>query len=180
MKSQKSRYRKELVIVIVITSLFIAIFFSNYKDTNFMDAKFKDILTLFIAVYISYFLVQRNTGHRMALDKIDKMLYKIQAVINAKDFISIETDEIKQKNLIIHRTTANKINYLKKYMQSIKVEQELLNDVAVITSEFEKLRELYSEHLNNSYYLDTSYKEITNGICRIDDACDHIHLLLIN
>lgn len=158
---------KGLVIV-----LFLCIIFGIYNfctNPQFLTASLTSIVTIAIALIVSYFLVQRKTDDRRKREKIDRLLYKIQDTILDKDFLEINTTD-----LITHRSVANKIEYLED-----NVTGDIKKKISRIKELFEEYREFYSNHYTDKEYMEKSLKELTNYVARIDDLCDEVHLMLL-
>ena len=135
-----------------------------------MEANFTTLVSIVIAVLISYFFVQHRTDERRKQEKIDKLLYKIQDTILDEKFLTI-----KDEDLIIQRSIVNKIGYIKENIKNDKIKE----DIDRIEDLFSQYREFYGNHYSDSEYMKKSNKELQNYISRIDDTCDHLHMKLL-
>ncbi|RHU86929.1 hypothetical protein DXC27_09620 [Ruminococcus sp. OM08-7] len=145
----------------------------NYQNNEaFFEASFTSLATISVAVFVSFFLVQLKTDKRRQNEKIDKLIYKIQGYLMEESFLL--GGEYARKNLILHRSIANKIGYLK--MQ--KVDKEIVEKLNKIESNFKKIRTVYGENYVNQDKLQENYVKLQNYIMLIDDLCDKIHILL--
>lgn len=149
----------------------VALGIYNWRtNVNFFTAPLTTIVSIVVAVVISYFFVQRKTDDRRKREKVDKLLYKIQEMILDEKFI-----EVKEQDLIIQRSIANKITYLKNNVidKNIKTQVERIEEI------FGEYREFYSNHYKDVTYMEKSKKELANYVTRIDDVCDEIHMKLM-
>lgn len=144
------------------------------NNQKFFEASFTTIVSIVIAVVVSYCFVQRKNDERRKKEKLDKLVYKIQSMILDDEIASVDSEEIIRKNFIRHRSLGNKIQYLKDYKtESIEEYVEKLED------NFKQFREFYSDHHKEKEYMINSVKEIANFKARIDDTCDKIHMILM-
>ena len=160
-----------ILFIIVISGL---VYYNIKNNTEFFETSFSTVMSMVIAVVVSYYFVQKKTDNRRKKEKVDKLLYKIQEVIIDENFLSVENEEIIRKNLILHRSIANKLKYV-----NDNIDDSFNEDMKKISETFEKLREFYGDHFNDSDYIKKSVKEITNFKSIIDDNCDNIHMKLI-
>lgn len=165
--------------VIITISLVVCIgglgIYNVINNKLFLKVSASSLLTMFIAVIVSFWLVQLKNDKRKLNDKIDKLVYKIQDIISSSDFTSCETADICRKNLILHRSVANKIEYLKSVCEK---DDNIKSSILEIENEFRALREFYSDHYMDEEYMRKSQKEFQNYITKIDDEADKIHVKL--
>lgn len=160
-----------LVVFIVIVGVYNSI---NNKD--FFETSVAPLLTALIAVLFSYMFVQRKNDRIRKNEKIDKLLYRIQEIIADNDFISSDNDIISRKNLLQHRSIANKISYIE---EAGKGNKKIEVDIQKLKEEFERFREFYGNHYTDTQYIRKSYNELRNYIIKMDDISDKIHISLL-
>lgn len=142
----------------------------NYKNNaDFLKAPLSTIISILIAVVVSYLFVQKKTDDRRKREKIDKLLYKIQDLISASDFI-----DVKEGDLIVHRSIANKIEFLEN-----NTEDNLKEEVKKLKETFVLYRDFYGNHYADADYMSKSKIELMNYIKLIDDTCDKMHMKLL-
>lgn len=164
---------KFLIIIVVGLSIGGIALYNAFVNPKFWEIQIGQVLTLYVAIVVSYALVQwRNTDSHKN-EKIDDLVYKIQVMISDENLMKADSDSSQQLNLMIHRSIAKKIQYVKD--SNVK---EIEQEVSEIESNFTILRELYSNHMKDQEYLDKSTYEINNRIKLIDDSCDSIHMKL--
>lgn len=161
------------VLLLLIVGLCI---YNLVNNPNFLDTSFTALITIAIALIFSYWFTQIKNDKRKRNEKIDTLLYKIQEIVRNLDFISADTDEVCRKNLISHRSIANKIKYIKIACEDDKNIQE---KVSQLEDEFKRFREFYGNHYAQKDYMKDSIKDLLNYITIIDDKADEIHIMLL-
>lgn len=160
----------EKIFLVFFVCICIGLGIHNFNtNSEFLKTPLSTIVTILIAVIVSYFLVQKKTDDRRKNEKIDKLLYKIQDIILEEDFLVAE-----KGSLIKQRSIVNKIQYLQE-----NIDNKFENDVCRIREQFDILREFYSEHYQDEEYMKKSQNELMNYIRLVDDACDKIHMKLL-
>lgn len=159
---------------IVIGGLFIISciglgLYNLFENPDFFITPLSTIVSICIAVVVSYFFVQKKTDDRRKKEKIDKLVYKIQEMILKENFIKSD-----DQNLIIQRSVANKIAYLETY-----VDKELKEEIDKVKNKFEEFREFYCDHYKDAEYMKKSRKQLLSYVSLIDDFCDSIHMKLL-
>ena len=162
-------------IIFVISIVAIGIY-NIFTNSEFWETSITALLTALVAVMFSYLFVQSKNDRVRRNEKIDKLLYKIQDIITEDEFISVDNEEIVRKNLIKHRSVANKILYLEKMSNC---DSEIKTNVKELENEFRIFREFYGDHYSDKDYMHKSYKQIYNFIIKIDDLADKIHIQLL-
>jgi len=160
--------------VLFLIGVFILGYY-NFKDNaDFFKAPFTTLVTITSAVVVSYWLTQSRNDRRAKNQKIDELLYKIQEYISQEDFVK-SGQTISTKNLLLHRSIANKINYL----QTLDLDGDIKKELAIIDKNFLDFRTLYGNHYTDPEQMQVYYNAFKHHIAKIDDACDKIHVYLI-
>lgn len=162
--------KKSFILVILFWLGCLALgIYNGIKNPDFLVTPLSTIISIGVAVVVSYFFVQRKTDDRRKKEKIDKLLYKVQEIILNDNFI-----EVRDENLIIQRSVINKILYLED-----GVDNDIKGDISRIREKFEEFREFYGNHYKDIAYMNKSKKELLNYVRLIDDFCDKIHMKLL-
>lgn len=161
------KYVKIFLGILFSIGLFIFGFYNMCHNNKFWETNFTTLVSIAIAVLISYFFVQHRTDERRKQEKIDKLLYKIQGTILDENFLII-----KEEDLIIQRSIVNKIGYIKENVKN----KNNKKDVERIEELFSQYRDFYGNHYLDVEYMKKSNKELQNYISRIDDICDALHM----
>ena len=91
-------------VVIIITLLFI-----NFSSTTFWNASFTEIITIGMAVFISFYLTEKLNDKRRRNDCIEHIILELEQMMNEEYIFSID----KKKSFMYQRSCANRIKYLK-------------------------------------------------------------------
>lgn len=162
-----------IVVILVFTSLF---FYNLINNDTFFSAPFTSLMTVGVALFVSYGLVQSRNNRRKKSDKLSNLLYKIQGIIRQEEFVESQSERIQRRNLIMQRSVGNKIEYLKKGCEK---DTSLKKLVEQMEEEFLRFREFYGEHYKDQDYMRKSEKELMNFIVKMDDIADKIHIELL-
>lgn len=156
-----------IVILFSILCLIFGIYnFSHNKD--FLKAPLTTIITILVAVIVSFYLVQRKTDSRRKSEKIDKLLYKVQEMINDPVLITFSPN-----TLLLHRSVINTIKLIE-----TNIAPEFKQDIANIKEKFEYIRNVYGNHYTDEDFMQKSYVDLINYVYLIDDICNKIHMEL--
>lgn len=137
-------------------------------NKDFFKTPLTTLVSVLVAIILSYYLTQRKVDDRRRKEKIDQLLYKIQGIVLEDNFIIVQDTD-----LILHRSVANKIQYLEK-----NIPNEIRDDVNRLANIFKDYRYFYGEHYKDDDYMKKSKKDLLNYITKIDDICDSIHMKL--
>ena len=150
------------------------------KNCNFFDASLSTIVSIMIAVIVSFYLVQKKNDLIREKEKIDGLVYKIQEIIMDNSFGSVEDEDIIRKNLIMQRSVANKFEYLSVKFKRLndKINTETKESLKNAADKYNEFKEFYGNHYTDKEYIKKSFTEITNYKTLIDDFCDKIHIQL--
>ena len=78
---KNSRVSKYSLVIVFIICMFGIIVYNLLNNDKFLETSVTSIISIVIAVVISYVFVQKKTDLRRKNEKIDKLLYKIQDII---------------------------------------------------------------------------------------------------
>ncbi|MED9967339.1 MAG: hypothetical protein UFJ18_11190 [Blautia sp.] len=174
MNGKSANILSSIICIVFVVGL-VMLGIHNYKNNEkFFDTSLTTLLTIAVAVIISYFFVQKRTDNRRKNEKIDNLLYKIQKYINEDNFV-LTGGEISRKNLILHKAIANEIRCIK----NMNLDKESRKQIARVERYFKDFREVYGENYPNEERIEEKYSELKNYVVNIDDACDRIHMHLM-
>ena len=160
---------KKIVIILGVLGTIIFGIYNIINNDDFLKAPLTTMISILVAIVLSYFFTQRKTDDRRKMEKIDNLLYKIQDIILDKEFIVVQDSD-----LIVHRSIANKIKYLKDNAPC-----DLKSDVDRLEDIFEDYRLFYGEHYMDKDYMEKSKKDLLNYVMKFDDVCDSLHMRLL-
>ncbi len=149
-----------------IAIISIILIWKNCKTIDFYEANLLQILTFILATMISFSFVQHRTDKRRKVDCIEHIIIEIQNLINNSEILF----SLEREALILQSLIANKIKYLKE-----KGFSQTTPDIDYISSEFEELRSLYANHIQD---LDTIKEDLNRHKINISTKCDKVRLTL--
>ncbi len=161
--------KKKFVIILGAIGTTAFGIYNMINNEDFLKAPLTTMISILVAIVLSYFFTQRKTDDRRKMEKIDKLLYKVQDIILNKEFIVVQDSD-----LIVHRSIANKIKFLKNNAPC-----DLKSDVDRLEEIFEDYRRFYGEHYKDKDYMKKSKIDLLNYVMKFDDVCDNIHMRLL-
>lgn len=138
----------------------------NFSSATFWDASFVEIITIGLAVFLSFYLTEKLNDERRRNDCIEHIIIEIEQMMDEDSVFSLD-----KKTLLHQRSCANRIKYLK----DAKF-QDIQEDIDFIAREFEEIRNLYSSHNKTEHKLkavQTDFERHRNLIC---DKCNKIRV----
>lgn len=153
-----------LPIIGCVVLLLVGIY--NFSSATFWDASFVDIITIGLAVFLSFYLTEKLNDERRRNDCIEHIIIEIEQMMDEDSVFSLD-----KKTLLHQRSCANRIKYLK----DAKF-QDIQEDIDFIAREFEEIRNLYSSHNQTEHKLravQVDFERHRNLIC---DKCNKIRV----
>ncbi len=152
-----------LVIIIATISLLLA---KNFEMPEFFKASFVDIITIILAVFITYYLTEKNNNIRRRNDCIEHILLEIEEMINDEIFFSTN------KRALQHQSScANRIKYIKEAGF-----YDIQEEINFIAEKFDEIRDLYSNHSQNKNELQKVFIDFEKHRDYICDKCNKIRV----
>ena len=158
-------------LLMIIIILGIVNFITNGE---FWKASFYEIITLIIALVVTYIFSELNSKEVKRREILERMLENVQDIINQPKYYKLrDTDE---KDLSMMKRTIN--NKLSLINQELKNDKTMNEKIKYIIDNFNDYRSLIDEHLNDREYLEKSENELRKKLLLIDDKIDEIKLKL--
>ena len=136
-------------------------------NDSFFELSVSATLNLAIIIFISYYLTQMRNDKRKQQESIERLIVKIQSEVIRPGLFNGDC-EYKIK-LLHQRSITNKIEYIKKLGLA-----KIATDISYIDTEYNTLRDLYSNHMNNSEDINKLRPDFEKHIMNIADRCDMI------
>lgn len=169
----KKWIHRNATVVIVVTTVAICawLFYKNHVHEDFWVAQITDIITVLFACLITVFVSERGSNIRKRNECIKQIIDDIETFIaNEDNFFSPNGN---QEVFIKQTSCANRIKYLKD--ASIP---ELEEDIDFISSQFEVIRDLYSNHYQQENGLELVRKDFDKHRTHIIDKCNKMRIEL--
>ena len=157
------------VILLSIGMLGLVLHNINTND-DFFKTSITNVLTLIVAVVLTYYMSQRRNDVRRKKDVVSKILDKICVLISDSRMCEITEKKDVEFILINIRTISNKITCL----ESLSVQLGYKNELDQIKNIFSEYEDFVSEHISDIDYLKKSRKDLSNKIALIEKKCDTI------
>ena len=168
-----------LIIEVVLLALIVAVSVYNaMHDDGFWNFSFPQALTLFVAIVFAFSASQFRTDERKLKEQAEKMVLKIQQIVNTTSFFSIsgngEREDTKKQNRMACRKLSNCIVVLKEYANKLNIGDE----VEYIYNQYKEYNDFISDHLDDLDYLGKSESTLKKYADNIDSKCDQLVLKL--
>lgn len=165
----------KIIVIVFSVVLVILGIYNIFNNTEFWKLTITNILTLGVAIIITYYMTQKTNEERRKKDIVGKILDRLYVLITDSRMCEISSRQDIDFVLINIRTISNKITCLKDFSESLNYAQEI-NQMESLFSEYE---DFVSDHVEDVEYLTKSKKQLSNKIALIDNKCDMI-LIKIN
>lgn len=153
------------VVVMLVCGFLI---FKNYNQKSFFSASLTDIITILIGAFITIFITERLADQRRRNDCIEHIITEIE------NFVADDNNFTIAKNTFIKQAScANRIKYLKD-ADFLDIKE----DIEFISTNFQNIRDLYSNHNQSSETLQTVKIDIDKHRNNIVDKCTKIRVSL--
>ena len=159
--------KKYLLPTISCIALFIIGVYNSFSAT-FWEASFVDIITIGLAVFLSFYLTENLNDKRRRNDCIEHIIIEIEQMMNEDSMFSFGKKALAQQT-----SCANRIKYLK----DAKF-QDIQEDIDFIAREFDEIRDLYSSHNQTEPKLKAVHIDFERHRNLICDKCNKIRIAL--
>ena len=162
--------------VLIVTSIIILIWiiYSCCKADGYFSAPFHSILTISIGLFVSCYLVQRNTDTRKQYDLIEKILEQTKGKITELLLLLNKNELDMEKLLMLKRAIKNKLVKLK----NVNTCESFKANIDECVEEIEDLDRLMEDGMANKGQRVDFINEKRNEIIRIseniENQCDEI------
>lgn len=166
----KKKFDKKILIIIIGIVVIVFFVFMNYDNTFFFDATAIELIMLLVGILLTFFYVERRNDKERKNIAIEHLIDSIEGIVDNPKFCTLDEN---RTALMLHKSCGNKIKYLKD--ASIK---EFKDDIDFISNEFDEIRALYSEHMENENELKMLENDFKRHVQNIRDKCDKIRINL--
>lgn len=136
----------------------------NYKASAFFEASLVDIVTIIIAVFITYVLTMSEGDRQRRNQCIEQIILEIEALVVNESVFSEQNHVAFMKQ----RSCANRIKYLKDADFA-----DITADIIFIENHFNEIRDLYSNHKDDLGSVRIDFEKHQN---LISDKCNKIRV----
>lgn len=137
------------------------------KLTGFWNVNISNGIEIFILIFVSYYLVERQNEKDRKREKIEGVIAKIQGRILDSELIQIDSEENKKATRIKITSISNLLEIVKKDLQDMK-------NIDLIISDMDTLSGLVMDHIDDVEYIKKSNPQILRLIISIDTKLEEI------
>ena len=150
------RKRWNLGTIIALILLIILVLYNIVNNENFFELSIGTLLTLFIAIFISFYLVQKNTDQRYQKQIYYNLLLDIQKFVTNPDTYSFDVNTDIRTITLKKRILSNYIGIAYSYSKKFNLEQE----INFIKEKFKEYDKFIGDHISDINYLSKSKDDL--------------------
>ena len=165
-KKYIGKHKVQFIIGVVGGGGLIWLIAKNCKKEEFFSASFIDILTIGIAIFISFMVTEYSDNKRRRNVCIEHIILEIEEMVSSDEIVNGESN----MTLLKQSSCANRIKYLKE-AKFTDIEQ----DINFIEERFQEIRDLYSNHKDDLKSVKNDLERHQRQIC---DKCNKIRVNL--
>lgn len=167
---------KKIRLVVIILLAIALVWWSVYNvknNSNFLTASLANIVTIGLAVFVSYFLTQRGNNKRRQKDIVYGLLQDLYQQVSSDEAYKL-SGQSKEKINMRNRDMNNKISIL----EGLKSDLISPKDLSLIRKSFNEYRDFIGDHIENIAYLSQSEKELKRPLDVIESKLLALELAL--
>lgn len=163
----------KFVLILILNILFIILCIYNIKNNmNFFEASVTEIITLIIAIILSYFFTERNSNIRKKKEVIETIIEKLQIKLEADVMRNINNNNDIKKVNINKRSIDNNVQLLKDNAQNLNIDK----DIDYILEQFDNYISIIDNHINDIEYLKNSNVDLERYLTAMSDRLNKIRI----
>lgn len=163
-------------VLIALILLIILITYNIINNEKFFELSISALLTLFTAIFISFYLVQRNTDLRYQKQIYCNLLMDIQKLVTNPDTYTFDKNTDVRTITSKKRTLSNYIGLVNLHSKKFELEQE----ANFIREKFKEYDEFLGNHISDITYLSKSKEDLRRPLDLINDKLYEMMLKLYN
>ena len=158
--------KKKYLWLVISGIVLLVLGYPNFSSATFWEASFVDIITIGLAVFVSFYLTENLNDKRRRNDCIEHIIIEIEQMMYEDSMFLHD-----KKTLIRQASCANRIKYLKNAQF-----QDIQEDIDFIEREFQEIRDLYSSHNQTEKKLKEVQDDFERHRKLICDKCNKIRV----
>lgn len=164
---------KWILIVLLAIAFGVFIIYNIINNDEFWNASAVNIITILIAIVISYFFVQRKSDLRKQKDILLNLINGLQLQISSEKAYNF-TGQTGEEILMRKRDISNKIHILSEIQDAFSLQDE----VKFVCDKFDEYEKLISDHISDLEYLAKSQNELRRPLDLINNKLVSISINL--
>lgn len=164
MNKKSSSIVKGILTVLLLCAFAAFVVYNIKNNDKFWDASLVNVITILIAIIISYFFVQRKNDLRKQKDILLNLINGLQLQISSEkayDFSGQSGEEI----LMRKRDISNKIHILSGFQDTFLLQDEM----KFVCEKFDEYDALIGDHISDLDYLRKSKNELRRPLDLINN-----------
>ena len=159
----------KLIIIVLFTLFTVALLIINCINniTGFWKINISEGIEIFILIFVSYYLVDRQNIVDKKNEKINDVISKIQARIMDADLVNVTSDDSK-------KVTRIKLTTISNLLEIVKTDISNEKNIESIISEMDSLSAIVMDHIDDIDYINKSNSEIIRLVTNIDTKLEKI------
>ena len=171
MRTEKN-IKKCIIIIIIIIVFSVLIIYNCINNHNFWETSITDIITLIIAIFLSYFFTEKNSNIRKKKEVIETIIEKLQLKLESDIMRNINNQEDIKIVSINKRSIDNNLNLLKDSTKNLNVDK----DISYIVEQFSNYISIIDNHINDIQYLKNSKIDFERYFIAMNDRLNKLRI----
>lgn len=164
---------KWILSVLLAIAFVVFVIYNIINNDEFWNASAVNIITILIAIVISYFFVQRKSDLRKQKDILLNLINGLQLQISSEKAYNF-TNQTGEEILMRKRDISNKIHILSEIQDAFSLHDE----VKFVCDKFDEYEKLISDHISDLEYLVKSQNELRRPLDLINNKLVSISINL--
>lgn len=150
-----------------IATLILLIVNACKNISGFWNVSISDGIEIFILIFVSFYLVERQNNVDRKKEKINDVISKIQIKILDSELIVVDSENSKKVTRIKLKSISNLLEIVK---------EDISNQMSIesIVSEMDSLSAIVMDHIDDAEYIEKSNSEIIRLVTNIDTKLEQI------
>ncbi len=165
-----------IMILIIVALLIILVVYNINTNNDFFKLSISSLLTLFTAIFISFYLVQKNTDQRYQKQIYCNLLLDIQKFVTDQDTYTFDNNTTSRTITVKKRTLSNYITLVDSHSKKFGLKKE----ASFIKEKFKEYDDLIGNHITDISYLSKSKEELQRPLDLISNKLYEMMLKLYN
>lgn len=164
---KKDSVKYIVLIVFSLATLVLLILNAVFDFNVFWTVNISDGIEIFVLIFVSYFLVDRQNEKDRKKEKINALINKVQLRLLDADLVKVDTEE----NRKITRIRVTSISNL---LEIIKDNMDNKNNIDNIVTKMDNLSVLIMDHIEDEDYIRKTNSHIIRTVIDIDTKLEKI------
>lgn len=167
MKKHDNIVKYFIVGVLSLATLILLVVNACTIISGFWNVSIGDGIEIFILIFVSFYLVERQNNVDRKKEKINDVISKIQIKILDPELIVVDSENSKKVTRIKLKSISNLLEIVKDDISNQKT-------IESIVSEMDSLSAIIMDHIDDEEYIEKSNSEIIRLVTNIDTKLEQI------